>query len=68
MLLLALVVQQLSPQLPRFKFKKKSNVAVPTITFLATANCTQFSHDCNINFVDTEKNSACISVEHLEKF
>ena len=46
---------------------KKSNVAVPTITFLATANCTQFSHDCNINFVDIEKNSACISVEHLEK-
>ena len=49
------------------KYKKKSNVAVPTITFLATANCTQFSHDCNINFVDIEKNSACISVEHLEK-
>ena len=47
--------------------KKKSNVAIPTITFLATANCTQFSHDCNINFVDTEKNSACISVVHLEK-
>ena len=47
--------------------KKKSNVAVPTITFLATANCTQFSHDCNINFVDIEKDSACISVEHLEK-
>ena len=47
--------------------KKKSNVAVPTITFLATANCTQFSHDCNINFVDIEKNTACMSVEHLEK-
>ena len=47
--------------------KKKSNVAIPTITFLATANCTQFSHDCIVNFVDTEKNSACMSVEHLEK-
>lgn len=47
--------------------KKKSNVAIPTITFLATANCTQFSHDCIVNFVDTEKNSACISVAHLEK-
>lgn len=45
---------------------KKSNVLTSSITFVASANCSEFIGS-NVDFVDIEKNSPCMSVNSLEQ-
>ena len=47
--------------------KKNFNLAVPSVTFLATVNSTQFSHNANVHFIDIDKNSVCLDISHLRK-
>jgi len=45
---------------------KKSRILTSAITFVASANCAEFL-GANIDFVDIDKNTYCISVNELEK-
>ena len=44
----------------------KSNVLTSAVTFVASANCAEFI-GANIDFVDIDKQTHCISIEDLEK-
>src|SRR5210317_2360522 len=45
---------------------KKSKVLTSAITFVASANCAEFL-GANVDFVDIDKKTYCISVKELEK-
>ena len=45
---------------------KKSKILTSAITFVASANCAEFL-GANVDFVDIDHNTYCISVEELEK-
>ena len=45
---------------------KKSKILTSAITFVASANCAEFL-GANVDFVDIDKNTYCISVNELEK-
>ena len=46
--------------------KKNDNVATSSITFVASANCSEFV-GANTHFIDIDKDTYCISPESLEK-
>ena len=45
---------------------KKSKILTSAVTFVASANCAEFL-GANVDFVDIDKNSYCMSVNELEK-
>lgn len=45
---------------------KKSKILTSAITFVASANCAEFL-GANVDFVDIDRNTYCISVNELEK-
>ena len=45
---------------------KKSKILTSAVTFVASANCAEFL-GANVDFVDIDKNSYCMSVDELEK-
>ena len=45
---------------------KKSKVFAPAVTFVASTNCAEFL-GANVDFVDIDKHTHCISIEDLER-
>ena len=45
---------------------KKSKVLAPAVTFVASTNCADFL-GANVDFVDIDKHTHCISIEDLER-